>query len=212
MVELIIALSVLEMFLWWELLWNAATRWMLLPPHWLHFQILHYDGCTHEIFFENWQGWGTSVIVGVAASGQEISTRPFQLVSGRVWKGTAFGGFKSRSQVPWLVDKYLKKVKVFQSVLFINSILLESMHSYETTLCPWLLYLFCRKSRLMNTLPILWLSLRSTRLLIFCMKGDAFVVCFQHKHEVIYVSRASFVRNGCVELHFLVVVVVLLVV
>ena len=55
------------------------------------------------------KGWGTSVIVGVAASGQEISTRPFQLVSGRVWKGTAFGGFKSRSQVPWLVDKYLKK-------------------------------------------------------------------------------------------------------
>ncbi|KAK3405152.1 hypothetical protein EUGRSUZ_K01401 [Eucalyptus grandis] len=55
------------------------------------------------------KGWGTSVIVGVAASGQEISTRPFQLVTGRVWKGTAFGGFKSRSQVPWLVDKYLKK-------------------------------------------------------------------------------------------------------
>jgi Zn-dependent alcohol dehydrogenase len=58
----------------------------------------------------NLQGWGTSVIVGVAASGQEISTRPFQLVTGRVWKGTAFGGFKSRSQVPWLVNKYLKKV------------------------------------------------------------------------------------------------------
>ncbi|KAM3216729.1 alcohol dehydrogenase class-3 isoform X1 [Capsicum annuum] len=55
------------------------------------------------------KGWGTSVIVGVAASGQEISTRPFQLVTGRVWKGTAFGGFKSRSQVPLLVDKYLKK-------------------------------------------------------------------------------------------------------
>ncbi|KAG6434573.1 hypothetical protein SASPL_106211 [Salvia splendens] len=55
------------------------------------------------------KGWGTSVIVGVAASGQEISTRPFQLVTGRVWKGTAFGGFKSRSQVPWLVEKYLKK-------------------------------------------------------------------------------------------------------
>lgn len=66
-----------------------------------------------KIFFvENCQGWGTSVIVGVAASGQEISTRPFQLVTGRVWKGTAFGGFKSRSQVPWLVEKYLKKVKI----------------------------------------------------------------------------------------------------
>ena len=49
-------------------------------------------------------------VVEVAASGQEISTRPFQLVIGRVWKGTAFGGFKSRSQVPWLVDKYMKKV------------------------------------------------------------------------------------------------------
>lgn len=59
---------------------------------------------------KNMQGWGTSVIVGVAASGQEISTRPFQLVTGRVWKGTAFGGFKSRSHVPWLVEKYMKKV------------------------------------------------------------------------------------------------------
>ncbi|KAK3007563.1 hypothetical protein RJ639_014409 [Escallonia herrerae] len=59
------------------------------------------------------KGWGTSVIVGVAASGQEICTRPFQLVTGRVWKGTAFGGFKSRSQVPWLVEKYMKnEIKV----------------------------------------------------------------------------------------------------
>ncbi|KAF3503514.1 hypothetical protein F2Q69_00041540, partial [Brassica cretica] len=57
------------------------------------------------------KGWGTSVIVGVAASGQEISTRPFQLVTGRVWKGTAFGGFKSRTQVPWLVEKYMNKVR-----------------------------------------------------------------------------------------------------
>ncbi|KAK3037607.1 hypothetical protein RJ639_031913 [Escallonia herrerae] len=56
------------------------------------------------------KGWGTSVIVGVAASGQEISTRPFQLVTSRVWKGTAFGDFKSRSQVPVLVEKYMKKV------------------------------------------------------------------------------------------------------
>lgn len=63
----------------------------------------------------NVQGWGTSVIVGVAASGQEISTRPFQLVTGRVWKGTAFGGFKSRSQVPWLVDKYMNKASNCQS-------------------------------------------------------------------------------------------------
>lgn len=65
------------------------------------------------IYIKHLQGWGTSVIVGVAASGQEISTRPFQLVTGRVWKGTAFGGFKSRSQVPWLVEKYMKKVLEF---------------------------------------------------------------------------------------------------
>ncbi|XP_020517945.1 alcohol dehydrogenase class-3 isoform X3 [Amborella trichopoda] len=56
------------------------------------------------------KGWGTSVIVGVAPAGKEISTRPFQLVTGRVWKGTAFGGFKTRTQVPWLVEKYMKKV------------------------------------------------------------------------------------------------------
>ncbi|KAK3272010.1 hypothetical protein CYMTET_19671 [Cymbomonas tetramitiformis] len=53
------------------------------------------------------KGWGESVIIGVAASGQEISTRPFQLVTGRVWKGTAFGGFKSRVDVPILVEKYM---------------------------------------------------------------------------------------------------------
>ncbi|KAF4702977.1 alcohol dehydrogenase [Perkinsus olseni] len=53
-------------------------------------------------------GWGQSVIVGVAGAGQEIATRPFQLVTGRVWKGTAFGGFKSRSDVPKLVEEYLR--------------------------------------------------------------------------------------------------------
>jgi S-(hydroxymethyl)glutathione dehydrogenase/alcohol dehydrogenase len=53
------------------------------------------------------KGWGTSVIIGVAAAGQEISTRPFQLVTGRVWKGSAFGGWKSRESVPKLVDEYL---------------------------------------------------------------------------------------------------------
>ena len=55
------------------------------------------------------KGWGTSVIIGVAGSGQEISTRPFQLVTGRVWKGSAFGGWKSRDDVPKLVEQYLKK-------------------------------------------------------------------------------------------------------
>ena len=54
------------------------------------------------------KGWGVSVIIGVAAAGQEISTRPFQLVTGRTWKGTAFGGYKSRDAVPQLVEDYLK--------------------------------------------------------------------------------------------------------
>jgi len=53
------------------------------------------------------RGWGVSVIVGVAGAGREISTRPFQLVTGRVWKGTAFGGAKSRTQVPRIVDWYM---------------------------------------------------------------------------------------------------------
>lgn len=59
------------------------------------------------------KGWGTSVIIGVAGAGQEISTRPFQLVTGRVWKGTAFGGWKSCDSVPKLVEDYLAgKLKV----------------------------------------------------------------------------------------------------
>ncbi|XP_054258751.1 alcohol dehydrogenase class-3 [Macrosteles quadrilineatus] len=53
------------------------------------------------------KGWGVSVIVGVAGAGQEIATRPFQLVTGRTWKGTAFGGWKSKDSVPKLVDQYL---------------------------------------------------------------------------------------------------------
>jgi S-(hydroxymethyl)glutathione dehydrogenase/alcohol dehydrogenase len=54
------------------------------------------------------KGWGTSVIIGVAGAGQEISTRPFQLVTGRVWKGTAFGGAKGRTDVPKIVDWYME--------------------------------------------------------------------------------------------------------
>jgi S-(hydroxymethyl)glutathione dehydrogenase/alcohol dehydrogenase len=57
--------------------------------------------CTHR-------GWGVSTIIGVAASGQEISTRPFQLVTGRVWKGTAFGGARGRTDVPRIVDWYME--------------------------------------------------------------------------------------------------------
>ncbi|TFY71958.1 hypothetical protein EVG20_g1046 [Dentipellis fragilis] len=59
------------------------------------------------------KGWGISTIIGVAAAGQEISTRPFQLVTGRVWRGTAFGGVKGRTELPGLVEDYLKgSVKV----------------------------------------------------------------------------------------------------
>jgi S-(hydroxymethyl)glutathione dehydrogenase/alcohol dehydrogenase len=57
--------------------------------------------CTHK-------GWGTSVIIGVAGAGQEISTRPFQLVTGRSWRGTAFGGARGRTDVPRIVDWYME--------------------------------------------------------------------------------------------------------
>jgi S-(hydroxymethyl)glutathione dehydrogenase/alcohol dehydrogenase len=53
------------------------------------------------------KGWGESVIIGVAPAGAEISTRPFQLVTGRVWRGTAFGGAKGRTDVPKIVDWYM---------------------------------------------------------------------------------------------------------
>lgn len=54
------------------------------------------------------KGWGVSVIIGVAGAGEEINTRPFQLVTGRVWKGTAFGGAKGRTDVPKIVDWYME--------------------------------------------------------------------------------------------------------
>jgi S-(hydroxymethyl)glutathione dehydrogenase/alcohol dehydrogenase len=53
------------------------------------------------------EGWGVSCVIGVAAAGQEIKTRPFQLVTGRKWVGTAFGGWKTRTDVPKLVDQHL---------------------------------------------------------------------------------------------------------
>src|SRR5215510_6174819 len=55
------------------------------------------------------RGWGVSVIIGVAGAGQEIKTRPFQLVTGRVWKGTAFGGVRGRTELPRIVDWYMEK-------------------------------------------------------------------------------------------------------
>lgn len=53
------------------------------------------------------KGWGQSIIIGVAGAGEEISTRPFQLVTGRVWKGSAFGGVKGRTELPGYVDRYM---------------------------------------------------------------------------------------------------------
>ncbi|MEO7051753.1 MAG: S-(hydroxymethyl)glutathione dehydrogenase/class III alcohol dehydrogenase [Rhodanobacter sp.] len=67
------------------------------------------------------KGWGEATIIGVAAAGQEISTRPFQLVTGRVWRGAAFGGVKGRSQLPGYVDAYMEgKLKVDE---FISKVL-----------------------------------------------------------------------------------------
>jgi S-(hydroxymethyl)glutathione dehydrogenase/alcohol dehydrogenase len=63
------------------------------------------------------KGWGESTIIGVAGSGQEISTRPFQLVTGRVWRGSAFGGVKGRSQLPGMVEQYMNgKIKVDEMI------------------------------------------------------------------------------------------------
>jgi len=65
------------------------------------------------------KGWGVSTIIGVAGAGEVIQTRPFQLVTGRVWKGSAFGGTKGRSQLPGIVEKYLEgKLKVDEFITF----------------------------------------------------------------------------------------------
>jgi S-(hydroxymethyl)glutathione dehydrogenase/alcohol dehydrogenase len=65
------------------------------------------------------KGWGESVIIGVAGAGQEIATRPFQLVTGRVWRGSAFGGVKGRTQLPDYVDRYMKgEIKIDEMVTY----------------------------------------------------------------------------------------------
>lgn len=65
------------------------------------------------------KGWGESIIIGVAAAGEEISTRPFQLVTGRVWKGSAFGGVKGRTELPGYVDNYMSgKINIDDLVTF----------------------------------------------------------------------------------------------
>jgi S-(hydroxymethyl)glutathione dehydrogenase/alcohol dehydrogenase len=65
------------------------------------------------------KGWGESIIIGVAGAGQEISTRPFQLVTGRVWRGTAFGGVKGRSELPGMVNQYMDgEIKLDEFITF----------------------------------------------------------------------------------------------
>jgi S-(hydroxymethyl)glutathione dehydrogenase/alcohol dehydrogenase len=77
------------------------------------------------------KGWGQSVIIGVAAAGQEIATRPFQLVTGRVWKGTAFGGARGRTDVPRIVDWYMDG-KIAIDPLITHSLKLEDInHGFE---------------------------------------------------------------------------------
>jgi S-(hydroxymethyl)glutathione dehydrogenase/alcohol dehydrogenase len=73
------------------------------------------------------RGWGVSVIIGVAGAGQEIKTRPFQLITGRVWKGTAFGGARGRTDVPRIVDWYMEK-KINIDDLITHTMPLESIN------------------------------------------------------------------------------------
>ncbi len=80
--------------------------------------------CTHR-------GWGTSIIIGVAASGQEIATRPFQLVTGRNWRGTAFGGARGRTDVPKIVDWYMEG-KISIDPLITHRLTLEQVnHGFD---------------------------------------------------------------------------------
>jgi S-(hydroxymethyl)glutathione dehydrogenase / alcohol dehydrogenase len=77
------------------------------------------------------KGWGQSVIIGVAGAGQEIATRPFQLVTGRVWKGTAFGGARGRTDVPKIVDWYMDG-KLEIDPLITHTLKLEQInHGFE---------------------------------------------------------------------------------
>jgi len=84
------------------------------------------------------RGWGESIIIGVAGAGQEIKTRPFQLVTGRVWKGTAFGGARGRTQVPQIVDWYMdKKINIDDLITHVMPVekindAFDLMHSGES--------------------------------------------------------------------------------
>ena len=69
------------------------------------------------------RGWGTSIVIGVAEAGKEISTRPFQLVTGRNWRGTAFGGAKGRTDVPKIVDWYMNgKIEIDPMITHVLSL------------------------------------------------------------------------------------------
>jgi S-(hydroxymethyl)glutathione dehydrogenase / alcohol dehydrogenase len=84
------------------------------------------------------RGWGVSVVVGVAGAGQEIATRPFQLVTGRVWKGTAFGGARGRTDVPKIVDWYMEgKIEIDPLITHVMPLedinrAIDLMHSGES--------------------------------------------------------------------------------
>jgi RarD protein len=109
----------------------SAVHGLMLETSILLPAALIYLGYCHK-------GWGVSVIIGVAGAGQEIKTRPFQLVTGRVWKGTAFGGAKGRRDVPKIVDWYMDS-KINIDDLITHTLKLEDinkgfdlMHSGES--------------------------------------------------------------------------------
>jgi len=77
------------------------------------------------------RGWGESIIIGVAEAGQEIATRPFQLVTGRVWKGTAFGGARGRTDVPKIVDWYMSGKIVIDELVTHTMPLEDINHAFE---------------------------------------------------------------------------------
>ena len=77
------------------------------------------------------RGWGESIIIGVAGAGQEIKTRPFQLVTGRIWKGTAFGGARGRTDVPKIVDWYMEGTIQIDPMITHKLKLEEINHAFE---------------------------------------------------------------------------------
>ena len=109
------------------------------------------------------KGWGVSTIIGVAPAGAQISTRPFQLVTGRTWRGTAFGGIKGRTEIPGLVEDYLKGtlevdgyVTHHRTLKDINdgfsdmhvsqsNFVMSNSASERTSLTGWRLYSMCRR-------------------------------------------------------------------